>query len=187
MRRFGHLAALLWLVLLWCALWGNFSPGTIAGGLLAAGVVGLAFSRAAPRPAHLPRPLRLLRFVGYFVVKVIESNVIVAWEVMTPGSRINQGIVAVRVQCDDDMIISTVANAISLTPGTLTIDVHRDPPTLYVHVLHLHSIERTRRDVVYLEYLAVRSLRPGNARALATLERELEAYDTAAAAGKEHA
>lgn len=181
MKRFGHLAALLWLVLLWTALWGNLTWGTVVGGLLAASAVGFAFAGAAPRPAHLVRPLRLLRFLVYFVAKVVESNLVVAWEVVTPRSRINQAIVAVPVHCQDDMIITSVANTISLTPGTLTIEVRTEPPTLYVHVLHLRSLERTRRDVLYLEYLLVRALRASDRGAIEQIERELAAFDDAAA------
>lgn len=180
MRRLGRLAALLWLVFLWVALWGDVSAGTVLGGVLAAGAVGLLFSGAAPRPAHVPRPLRLLRFVAHFVVKVVEANAVVAWEVATPRSGLNQAIVAVPVHSDDDVIITGVGNAISLTPGTLTIEVRREPPVLYVHVLHFHSIERTRRDAMYLEFLLVRALRPHDREAIAGIERALAALDAAA-------
>lgn len=182
MRRFGHLAALLWLVVLWVALWGEVSAGSVLGGLLAAVAVAVVFSGAAPRPAHVPRPLRLLRFVAHFVAKVVEANAVVAWEVATPGSGLNQAIVAVPVHSDDDIIITGVGNAISLTPGTLTIEVRRDPPVLYVHVLHFHSVERTRRDALYLEYLLVRALRPADEAAAAAIERDLAALDTGAEA-----
>jgi multicomponent Na+:H+ antiporter subunit E len=57
-----------------------------------------------------------------------------------------------------------VADAVSLTPGTLTLEVQREPLILYVHVLHLRSVEDVRRDVRRLELDAVRAF--GSAEAL---------------------
>lgn len=166
-----RLPAVLWLVALWVALWGRVTPGTVGGGILVAVGVTLAFPAAAPHPAGALRPLRFLRFLAYFAYKIVEANAVVAWEVITPGSRINQGIVAVPIRGASDVVITAVANSISLTPGTLTVEARRNPPTLYVHVLHLHSIERTRRDVFYLEYLLMRALAPQRVDDIAWLRR----------------
>ena len=89
---------------------------------------------------------------------------------VTPRSRINQGIVAVPITGVSDVVITGVANAISLTPGTLTLEVRRDPPTLYVHVLHLRSVEDTRREILYLELLLLRALAPERHDEIAWLE-----------------
>lgn len=156
----GRALPVAWLVLVWLGLWGRVSAGTVVGGVLVAAVVAWAFRGAAPRPVGQVRPLRALRYLAYFLYKLVEANLVVAWEVVTPGSRINEGIVAVPVLGASDAVISLVANSISLTPGTLTLEVHRDPATLYVHVLHLHSIEETRREVLHLEWLALRAFAP---------------------------
>lgn len=89
--------------------------------------------------------------------ELLEASVIFAWEVVTPRNRINQGIVAIALRGVSDVMTTLVANAISLTPGTLTLEVHRDPTVLYVHVLHVHDIERMRREVLHLAALAVRA------------------------------
>ena len=68
-----------------------------------------------------------------------------------------------------------VANAISLTPGTLTIEVATDPNVLYVHVLHLHDIDAVRRDVTRLERSVLRAF--GTDEAVAEVERRLAALD----------
>jgi multicomponent Na+:H+ antiporter subunit E len=71
-----------------------------------------------------------------------------------------------------DALVTLVANSITLTPGTATIDVreHEDgsPPTLYVHVLHFGDVESIRRDVLRLEQLAVRAF--GSAEALRAVD-----------------
>lgn len=152
----GRLLTIMWLTVVWIALWENLSVGNALAGLGLAAVITLI----APltRPGSLVfRPVASLRFLGYFAWKLFEASVILSWEVVTPRNRINEGIVAIPLRGVSDVITTLVANAISLTPGTLTLEVHRDPTVLYVHVLHLHDIERVRREVVHLEALAVRA------------------------------
>lgn len=166
-----RLPALAWLVVLWVALWGELTlANVIAGAVIAVGVQ-LVFSRAAPGPAGSVRPLALLRYGVYFAWKIIEANALVAWEVMTPGSRIRMGIVAVPIHGASDVVVTALANSISLTPGTLTLEVDRSKDLLYVHVLHVHSVEQTRKEILRLEYALLRAVDPAcAAQAAATLQ-----------------
>lgn len=148
----------LWLVVVWVALWGDATWGNIIGGGLVAALLLIVFPTAGPRGALTIRPLAALHFLGYFIVKLVEANAVVAWEVLTPSNAsVHEGIVAVPVAGASDGVVTLIANAISLTPGTLTLEVRRDPPMLYVHVLHLRSIEQTRADVQRLDTLARRA------------------------------
>jgi multicomponent Na+:H+ antiporter subunit E len=166
----GRVPATLWLVALWVALWGRVTPANVLSGVAVALGVQAVFRRAAPGPAGRFNPLHFVRFLLYFAYKVLEANLVVAWEVITPRSRINQGIVAVPISGASDAVITSVANVVSLTPGTLTLEVRREPPTLYIHVLHLRSVEDTRRDVLYLELLLMRALAPHREAEIAWLE-----------------
>jgi multicomponent Na+:H+ antiporter subunit E len=69
------------------------------------------------------------------------------------------------------MLVTFVANTISLTPGSLVLEVRGDPAVLYVHVLGLRGMETeaVRRDVQRLEVAVVRAL--GSADAVAALDR----------------
>jgi multicomponent Na+:H+ antiporter subunit E len=146
----------LWLTAVWVALWGDLTPGNLVGGAVVSTVLVRAFPSAGPGPVGVVRPLAALRFFAYFLYKLVEANFVVAWEVLTPSNEsINEGIVAVPITGASDSVVTLLANAISLTPGTLTIEVRREPPTLYVHVLHLRTVEQTRRQVQELERLAL--------------------------------
>lgn len=159
MKVLRRLPFLAWLVLVWMVLWGDLSLANLLSGVAVAALVLVAFPHAGPGPAGTLRPLHFLRFFGYFLYKLVEANLIVAWEVVTPSNEgIREGIVAVPVTGASDAVITVVANAISLTPGTLTLEVSRDPAVLYVHVLHLRDIETVRRDVYRLETLALQAL-----------------------------
>lgn len=153
-HRLGY-AALL--VVIWVALWGEATAGNVVSGLLVAGGLLIAFPEMAPRPGRARlRPVRVAGFAAYFAYKLVEANLQVAWQVLT-NARVREGIVAVPVADASDAVLTVVANAISLTPGTLTLEVRRDPPTLYVHVLQLTSPDQVRRDIRELERRALRA------------------------------
>ena len=157
-----HLVALGCLVSVWLALWRDISAANVLSGLLA-GVVLLAVFPLPPAHHRTTlRPLAALRFLALFASSVAKANLIVAWEVITPRNRIKEGVVAVPLATRDPIIITIISHAIILSPGTMVIDIERNPSTvLFVHVLHLRSPDGVRRDVQRLEHLASAALRPG--------------------------
>lgn len=164
----GRAPFVLFLVMIWVALWRSISPAVLGSGLLVSIVVMLAFPAPAPRPFRTFRPLVAVRFALYFGYKLVQANLVVAWEVITPKNKINEGVVAVPLRDTGDAVVTLIANAISLTPGTLTVEVRRHPTVLYIHVLHLKSVEEVRRDIYRLESLALGAFAPG------ALESEVE-------------
>lgn len=169
MRSFRPLL-ILWLTLVWVALWGDATLANLAAGLLVAVLLTFVLPATGDRGRTTVeratiRPLAALRFTAWFAWKLVEANVVVAWEVLTPRNRINEGVVAVPLHGDHDGLTALVASCVSLTPGTLVIDLERDPLVLYVHVLHLRTIEEVRAEVQTLEHLAIRAFGSAAARA----------------------
>jgi multicomponent Na+:H+ antiporter subunit E len=118
------------------------------------------FPGAGPGKARRVRPWALLRFAAYFAWQLVKANAMLAWEVVTPRERLASGVIGVRIRTDSDLITTLIANAISLTPGTLTLTVRPDGPgcrTLYAHVLHPSDVEAVRANLVRLETLALRA------------------------------
>lgn len=152
----SRVALFIWLTLVWVFLWGDLAPGTALAGAGVATAVMFAVRGTRATTHGTIRPLYALRFIAYFLYKLFEASAIVAWEVVTPRNRINEGIVAVDIDDElSDALVTVIANAITLTPGTLTVDVRRKPNVLYVHVLHLRSVEQTRREVLELQRYVV--------------------------------
>lgn len=148
-----------WLTLLWLVLWRDFTLANTITGLAGAIVVTSMFPGTHGAGGHhAVRPYRLLVFFLYFHWKMLEANVVLAREILTPRDHTLSGIIAIPVEGCSDLVVTIIANAITLTPGTVTLEVSRDPATLYVHVLHLHDPERVRRDVRRLEELAFRAM-----------------------------
>lgn len=163
-----------WLLVVWVALWGDVTVANVLSGLLVAGGIVAVFpvGRRRPGTARL-RIVPAFQLVAYFLWKLVEANVIVAWEVITPSNvNVREAIVAAPISdAASDTVVAIIANAISLTPGTLTVEVRRHPTVLYVHVLHLRSIEQTRIEVLQLERYVMRAL--GTPDAVVDVERRL--------------
>lgn len=164
------------LVALWVALWGTWSWANVLGGVaVATGVMVTLPVTQRPSGRTRLRPLHALVFLGYFVVKLVQANLHMAWTIVNPRSRFESGIVAVPLRGASDGLTTVVANFITLTPGTLTLDVRRDPTTLYVHVMQLDSADDVRRDVLRIEELAIRAFGPPEAVAVLRAEKEARA------------
>ncbi len=99
----------------------------------------------------LSRLIRGIRFLGFFLVQLAISNAIVAWEVLTPRHNMRPGIVRVPMRSRTDLEVTLLANLISLTPGTLSLEATEDRSALYVHGLHVVSPDHLRLRVGALE------------------------------------
>lgn len=154
----SRIVLLLWSVLVWLALWRDVSVGNAVSGFVIAGAVIWLFPPAADAPVRV-RPLALVRFLFAVAISIVRANLVVAWEVVTPSNRINEGVVAVELASRNPLVITSVSNAIILAPGTMVIDIAKGteerPTMLYVHVLHLRSIDEVRAEVLHLEALAL--------------------------------
>jgi multicomponent Na+:H+ antiporter subunit E len=157
---------ILWLLGIWLALWSDVSLANVLSGLLVAGVIVALFD-TWHRGSVIIRPIAAAMFAGYFLYLLAASSLSVARTVLTPRDRIRTGIVAVPLQGCSDAVVTLIADAITLTPGTLTLEVRRDPLTLYVHALDVRDVAELQRGVRRLEVLAVRAF--GDDAALAGL------------------
>lgn len=167
-RRLSGL--LISMAALWVLLWGDLSVANVVSGV----IVAIAVLSAARLPRSTRTndaesaeiaPLAMLRFGAYVLVKLVEANLILAWEIITPRNRINTGVVAVPLRTESALSMMVVANVITLTPGTVTLEVEGSPPVLYVNVLHLHDLDDVRRDLLRIEELSVRAFGSPSARA----------------------
>ncbi len=155
----------VWCVLAaaWVSLWGELTAASLGGGAAVAAVAMVLSDRVRPATGRL-RPFAAARFLVVVGWNLVKATTLVAWEVITPRNRINEGIIAVPLPGASPMVLLLVTNAIGLTPGTVVVDVDDDPCVLYVHVLHLHDVERVRRDLRALGELAMRGFGPVPAR-----------------------
>lgn len=140
---------LILLALLWAAMTGTFSGlnlllGAVFGGL------ALFLLRGVIAPPRVLRKVRLaVALAGLFLYELAASAIRVAVVVLTPNlkSVLRPAIIAFPLSVKSDLEITLLANLITLTPGTLSVDVSEDRAWLYVHVLTLTTREALIADI----------------------------------------
>lgn len=156
-----HPFILLWLTVVWVGLWGSPTAANVLGGLTVAAVLlALLPLPEAPAEGRVRWPA-LLRYVAFFALELVRASLIVVWQVLRPGGELRQAVIAVDAMGASDRLLTVVANSISLTPGTLTLEVDRERSILYVHVLDVsgpEGVERARRSIERLQRLAILAL-----------------------------
>lgn len=161
-RLTSHVVLLLWLTFVWVSLWGSWSVANVLGGLAVAAVLLLVLP--LPDVVHEGRARlgAVLTFAVLFFWELVRASVTVVLQVLRPRGELRQAVLAVPVTGASDRLLTLVANAVSLTPGTLTLEVDRPRSTLYVHVLNVQGgdaeVEAQRASIRRLERLAVRAL-----------------------------
>lgn len=136
------LLAITWMLLSGEVTAENFIEGLIIGYLILwiskSALGGTSYFRKIPKA---------ISFFFYFVKELIVANLKVAFDIITPKDYMQPGIVAVPLDAETDMEITLLANLITLTPGTLSLDVSKDKKVLYIHTLYLDDTEKFRAEI----------------------------------------
>lgn len=141
------------LTVIWVLLWGTLTPLTIVGGLIVAVVVLKVFPLPPVTFAGRIHPWGVLRFAARFAVDLVVASAQVAAMAFRPGQP-KSAVIAVPLRVTSDLNLTLTSEALSLVPGSLIVEAHRDQGVLYVHVLNAESpadVERARRSVQDLE------------------------------------
>ena len=137
----------LLLAIVWVAITGSASFINLVFGFVLA-AIALAIVRSSYGGVlYLGRIRRILVLLLVFVCELAKSVWAVAVAVMSPRMDVKPGIFAFPLTVDRDFEITLLANLITLTPGTLSVDVSDDRKTLYVHALDCSDPETIRRDI----------------------------------------
>lgn len=88
-----------------------------------------------------------ISFILYIFWEIVLSNFRVAADVVRPKPKAKPGVISVPVDCKSAIEIALFANIISLTPGSLTLDISEDHKTLFVHSMFIDDIEGLRKEL----------------------------------------
>ena len=136
------------LAVVWAGLIGAFNFETLASGFIASYFVLQFVTRGRPgHDAYFGRVPRLLGFIAYYLWEMVKSNAVIAYDVLTPTHHMKPGVIAVPLSAKTDLEITALANLITMTPGTLSLDVTPDRRTLYVHAMYITDADALRRDI----------------------------------------
>lgn len=148
----GGLLAVLWLFVSGVDL----TVSGVVGGLLVGLAVGMPVAFATRRlytsDTDFSRIVLTLpaavKYIVLFLYELITANVDVAYRVLDPRLPIEPDVVEVPLRVETDAAITTIANSITLTPGTLTMDYDDETNTIYVHTLTGRSDYRSVVDPI---------------------------------------
>ncbi len=134
------------LALVWAAVTASFAPGNLAFGFVL-GFIALWLVRHRFEARNWNRPARIVQLIWLFLAELFLSAFRVARDTISPRMGFRPAIIAVPLDVDKDVDIMLLANLISLTPGTLSVDVSADRTTLYVHAMNVTDPEALRREI----------------------------------------
>jgi multicomponent Na+:H+ antiporter subunit E len=136
------------LTLVWACLLGAINAETLLSGFILSYAVLFFISRShREHNAYFGKVPKIAGFIVYYLWELIRSNLIVAWDILTPTHLMKPGVVAIPIRAESDLEITLLANLISMTPGTLSLDVSPDRKTLYVHAMYVNDPEDLRKDI----------------------------------------
>ena len=146
------LALVVWVMVSWPFVEGGIDVQVLVAGLIASGLVAILFHEMLPKEHHVfLSPVRVFWFLVYvpvFSYYMVKANIDVLYRALHPQMPIRPGIVKIKTSLKSDSAITALANSITLTPGTLTVDLTEDG-YLYIHWIYVKSddMEQATRQI----------------------------------------
>lgn len=148
------------LSLAWVALSGSFTALNFFAGFFFAYLALMVLQRQVPAlKGYSKRIPRVAAFLVYFLKELVKANFRVAYDVATPVWYMRPGVIGFELKARTDVEIMFLSSVISLTPGTLSLDVSDDRKVLFIHAMFLQDEEQLRQDLRELETRILKILR----------------------------
>lgn len=143
------ISLLLWLLLSFSLDWQHILAGFLVS-FLAAFMIGDMFTENAKRWSNPRRYAWFMVYIGVFAWECVKANIDVASRVLHPRLPVNPGIVKVKTILKTESGLTFLANFITLTPGTFSVDIDRDKKCLYIHWINVQTqdVEEASRRIV---------------------------------------
>lgn len=137
----------MFLALIWAAATANFQPVNLVTGFGLGFVIIYFYQRTSAQADYAQHTWQIIAFAGFFVKELFKANLRVALDVVTPSHDMRPGVVAIPLSVKTDSQITLLANVISLTPGTLSLDVSDDRSVLYIHSMYVDDPDELRHEI----------------------------------------
>lgn len=135
------------LALAWAALSGEFTPQNVLVGFVLGYLLLWRLSGTLSQNRYFVKIPQVISFIAFFLRELIQANIRAMFEALTPAYHMKPAVVAIPLSLQSDLAITILANLITLTPGTLTLDVSDDKRVLYVHAMYVEDVEAFRRQI----------------------------------------
>ncbi len=138
---------------LWCGVHGIVDPNNFLFGMFLGFFVIVAlknlynFDEEISFSNILARIPSKIKFGMVLVIEILKANIILAKIVLSPKLNIKPGTIEYPLDVKSDTGITVIANTISLTPGTITLDVSEDRSMLYIHTINVEDPDEMRENI----------------------------------------
>ena len=127
------------LSVVWVFLTGSLETTNFVFGFVLSFLVLWIVSRNEGSRKYFRIAPRMIGFIFYFIYELVKANLQVAADVITPKFYMTPGIVEYPLDAKSDLEITFLANVITLTPGTLSLDISEDKKVLYIHAMYIND------------------------------------------------
>jgi len=135
------------LTVLWMFLNGDWSFGGFFAGYIAGLLMIIVLRRFFDQPLYVRKVWACVKLLLIFLVELLKSNIAVIRHVLAPRLRMRPGIFALHTELKSDLEITLLACLITLTPGTLSLEVSEDQQTLYIHAMDIEDAAEAGADI----------------------------------------
>lgn len=136
------------LALVWSALTGQFTLGNLATGFALGYVVLFLLRGVFGGGQYFAKIGQIVRITLFFVWELILANLRVARDVLRPGlMQMKPRVIAVPIEVRGDLPLLLLADMVSLTPGTLLMDISDDRKTMFLHAIHAPDEEELKQEI----------------------------------------
>ena len=135
------------LAVLWALLSGDISQYSLMTGFVLGYLVLGMMATQATEKSYFKKVRQTLVFALEFLKELALSTYRVAYDILTPTHYMKPGVIAFPLEAKTDAEITMLANVITLTPGTLSLDVSEDRKTLYIHAMYIDDPDALRREI----------------------------------------
>ncbi|MGK8485456.1 Na+/H+ antiporter subunit E [Nocardia asiatica] len=130
---------LIWLTVVWLALWGDLSVANVLGGLLVGALIMVALPLPRVPVTGRLNPLPLVELLVVSAYYALESSLQVAWFAIRPAATPVSGVLRVYSATRSDLVLVLWTDLLNLIPGTMVLEIDRGRYVVYVHVLDVGS------------------------------------------------
>ncbi|MBS3981712.1 MAG: Na+/H+ antiporter subunit E [Rhodobacteraceae bacterium] len=136
------------LAVAWAALTGSITLGALAVGLVLGALCLYVTQSLYPGcDGYFRRLGKWIKLILVFLYDLVVSSIEVVWDIVTPSQKSRPRIIAVPLTVTREIDILLVTNLVSLTPGTLSLDVTPEDNTLYIHAMFADDPDEIRRQI----------------------------------------
>ena len=149
---------LAWLIGVWMLLWGTASVANLVSGLAIALMITLLLPLPAVPVEGRLHPVSLMALIVVVAYELVVSSLQVAWLAVRPAGPPRNAVLRAHLNIRSDLVLALAVNIITLTPGSIVLEIDQARRMIYVHVIDVASqkaVDRFYRQVWRIERLLV--------------------------------